>query len=52
MLYFIIGALLTSSEEAKKSKAKKNKKEKNSSDYVYTDYEAKIRELERKKRRA
>lgn len=50
MLYFIIGALLTSSEEAKK--AKKDKKVKNSSDYVYTDYEAKIRELERKKRRA
>ena len=49
MVYFIVGALLVSFEEAKKAKAKKDKEVKSRSDYVYTDYEAKIRE--RKKRR-
>lgn len=50
MFYFLFSAFWTASEEARKAQATKDKIVKSSSGYVYTDYKAKMREEERKKR--
>lgn len=50
MFYFLFSAFRKASEDAKKAQAEKNKKVQSRSGYVYTDYKAKMREAERKKR--
>lgn len=50
MFYFLTSAIRTALEETKKTTTAKNKEVKSSSGYVYTDYKAKMREAERKKR--
>lgn len=50
MFYFLFSAFRRASEDAKKARSEKDKKVESSSGYVYTDYKAKMREAERKKR--
>lgn len=51
MFYFLFSAFRTASEK-KKAKSAKDTEVTSSSGYVYTDYTAKIREAERRKRRS